>query len=92
MRLKDLFFQFDKDHSGDISRDEFKAGLKETGIQMSEVADFHNHHLMTLITIRFVQFNSISFQFHSNKYSKSYSTKYLIKKLQYISYINSLLK
>lgn len=37
MRLKDLFFQFDKDHSGDITREEFKAGLKETGIQMSEV-------------------------------------------------------
>ena len=37
LRLKDLFFQFDKDHSGDISREEFKAGLKETGIQMNEV-------------------------------------------------------
>ncbi len=37
LRLKDLFFQFDKDQSGDISRDEFKAGLKETGMIMSEV-------------------------------------------------------
>eukprot|EP00794_Sanderia_malayensis_P005720 gene5720-6420_t len=36
LRLKDLFFQFDKDQSGDISRDEFKTGLKETGITMSE--------------------------------------------------------
>ncbi len=37
LRLKDLFFQFDKDQSGDISREEFKVGLKETGIEMSEV-------------------------------------------------------
>ena len=35
LRLKDLFSQFDKDHSGDISKEEFKTGLKETGIEMS---------------------------------------------------------
>ena len=50
MRLKDLFFQFDKDHSGDITRDEFKAGLKETGIQMSEVL------ILILIAVRAVHF------------------------------------
>ena len=38
MRMKELFFQFDKDHSGDISRDEFKTGLKECGIKMDEVS------------------------------------------------------
>ena len=37
MRVKELFFQFDKDQSGDITRDEFKTGLKECGIKMSEV-------------------------------------------------------
>ena len=37
MRVKELFFQFDKDQSGDITKDEFKAGLKECGIKMSEV-------------------------------------------------------
>jgi len=36
MRVKELFFQFDKDQSGDITKDEFKAGLKECGIKMSE--------------------------------------------------------
>ena len=40
LRLKDLFFQFDKDHSGDISKEEFKTGLKETGIEMSNVSGF----------------------------------------------------
>ncbi|XP_065070802.1 leucine-rich repeat-containing protein 74A-like [Rhopilema esculentum] len=34
LRLKDMFFRLDKDHSGDITREEFKHGLKEMGIQM----------------------------------------------------------
>ena len=37
LRLVDWFFQFDKDHSGDISREEFKTGLKETGLKMTPV-------------------------------------------------------
>ncbi|CAB3990411.1 leucine-rich repeat-containing 74A-like [Paramuricea clavata] len=36
LRLVDWFFQFDKDHSGDISREEFKTGLKETGLKMTQ--------------------------------------------------------
>ena len=37
LRLVDWFFRFDKDRSGDISRDEFKAGLKEIGLKMTQV-------------------------------------------------------
>ena len=40
MRMKELFFQFDKDQSGDITRDEFKTGLKECGIKMDEVSHY----------------------------------------------------
>lgn len=36
LRLIDWFNQFDKDHSGGISRDEFKTGLKETGLVMTQ--------------------------------------------------------
>ena len=36
LRLVDWFFRFDKDHSGDISREEFKIGLKETGLKMTQ--------------------------------------------------------
>jgi hypothetical protein len=42
LRLVDWFFQFDKDHSGDISREEFKTGLKETGLKMTQVGHLHN--------------------------------------------------
>ena len=38
LRLVDWFFQFDKDHSGDISREEFKVGLKETGLDLTSVS------------------------------------------------------
>lgn len=38
LRLVDWFNQFDKDHSGGISRDEFKTGLRETGLVMTQVA------------------------------------------------------
>ncbi len=38
LRLKDMFHQFDKDRSGDISRQEFKLGLKEMGILMDSVS------------------------------------------------------
>ena len=42
LRLKDMFFRLDKDHSGDISRNEFKHGLKEMGILMDSVCiDFY---------------------------------------------------
>ncbi|EDV29430.1 uncharacterized protein TRIADDRAFT_51747 [Trichoplax adhaerens] len=34
-RLIDIFIRFDKDKSGDISKDELKCGLKETGLEMS---------------------------------------------------------
>ena len=37
LRLVDWFFRFDKDHSGDISREEFKTGLKETGLKLTQV-------------------------------------------------------
>ena len=37
LRLVDWFNQFDKDHSGGISREEFKTGLKETGLVMTQV-------------------------------------------------------
>lgn len=40
LRLVDWFNQFDKDHSGGISREEFKIGLKETGLVMTQVS-FH---------------------------------------------------
>ena len=40
LRLVDWFFRFDKDHSGDISREEFKTGLKETGLKMTQVQMF----------------------------------------------------
>ncbi|KAL9955514.1 hypothetical protein ACROYT_G036848 [Oculina patagonica] len=36
LRLVDWFNQFDKDHSGGISREEFKIGLKETGLVMTQ--------------------------------------------------------
>jgi len=36
LRLVDWFNQFDKDHSGGISREEFKTGLKETGLVMTQ--------------------------------------------------------
>lgn len=39
LRLVDWFNQFDKDHSGGISRDEFKTGLRETGLVMTQVAN-----------------------------------------------------
>ena len=39
LRLVDWFNQFDKDHSGGISRDEFKIGLRETGLVMTQVAN-----------------------------------------------------
>lgn len=38
LRLIDWFHQFDKDRSGGISRDEFKKGLKETGLVMTQVS------------------------------------------------------
>lgn len=38
LRLVDWFNQFDKDHSGGISREEFKIGLKETGLVMTQVS------------------------------------------------------
>lgn len=37
MRLTDLFFQWDKDKSGDISKEEFLRGLLETGLKMDKV-------------------------------------------------------
>ena len=37
LRLVDWFHQFDKDRSGGISLDEFKQGLKETGLVMTQV-------------------------------------------------------
>ena len=42
LRLVDWFFRFDKDHSGDISREEFKIGLKETGLKMTQVGGYLN--------------------------------------------------
>ena len=39
LRLKDMFFRLDKDRSGDISREEFKLGLKEMGILMDSVSN-----------------------------------------------------
>ncbi|XP_028408840.1 leucine-rich repeat-containing protein 74A-like isoform X2 [Dendronephthya gigantea] len=36
LRLVDWFFRFDKDRSGDISREEFKVGLKEIGLKMTQ--------------------------------------------------------
>ncbi|XP_078676656.1 uncharacterized protein LOC144913685 [Branchiostoma floridae x Branchiostoma belcheri] len=36
LRMIDMFRQFDKDQSGDISADEFKAGLKELGLAVDE--------------------------------------------------------
>ena len=42
LRLKDMFFRLDKDHSGDITREEFKYGLKEMGIQMDLVMENFN--------------------------------------------------
>ncbi|XP_001628105.2 leucine-rich repeat-containing protein 74A [Nematostella vectensis] len=36
LRLIDWFNQFDKDHSGGISREEFSKGLKETGLVMTK--------------------------------------------------------
>lgn len=36
MRLTDLFFQWDKDKSGDISKEEFLRGLLETGLKMDK--------------------------------------------------------
>ena len=45
LRLVDWFFRFDKDHSGDISREEFKVGLKETGLKMTQVG--RNLYILT---------------------------------------------
>ena len=42
LRLVDWFNQFDKDHSGGISREEFKTGLKETGLVMTQVSTVTN--------------------------------------------------
>ena len=42
LRLVDWFNQFDKDHSGGISREEFKTGLKETGLVMTQVLTVTN--------------------------------------------------
>ncbi|XP_035676401.1 leucine-rich repeat-containing protein 74A-like [Branchiostoma floridae] len=36
MRMIDMFRQFDKDQSGDITAEEFKAGLKELGLAVDE--------------------------------------------------------
>ena len=36
-RLIDIFFRLDKDKSGDLSKDELKCGLKDTGLEMSSV-------------------------------------------------------
>ena len=36
-RLIDLFFKFDKDRSGEVTCKEFKHGLKETNLEMSDV-------------------------------------------------------
>ncbi|KAI8511565.1 hypothetical protein Bbelb_106650 [Branchiostoma belcheri] len=36
LRMIDMFRQFDKDQSGDISAEEFKAGLKELGLVVDE--------------------------------------------------------
>ena len=36
-RLIDLFFRLDKDRSGEVTCREFKRGLKETGLGMSDV-------------------------------------------------------
>ena len=52
MRMKELFFQFDKDHSGDITRDEFKTGLKECGIKMGEVFHFYYFDFYVGVKIR----------------------------------------
>ena len=41
LRLVDWFNQFDKDHSGGISREEFKIGLKETGLVMTQVTSIY---------------------------------------------------
>ena len=40
MRLTDLFFQWDKDSSGDISKEEFFRGLIESGLKMDAVCLF----------------------------------------------------
>ena len=37
LRLKEMFSRLDKDKSGDITRTEFKSGLKEMGILMDSV-------------------------------------------------------
>ena len=40
LRLSDLFHRWDKDKSGDISREEFINGLKSAGIKMEPVSKF----------------------------------------------------
>ena len=49
LRLVDWFNQFDKDHSGGISREEFKTGLKETGLVMTQVCYFICYFLRILL-------------------------------------------
>ena len=62
MRLKEFFFQFDKDHSGDITRSEFKTGLKETGIQMTDVSQL----IIVVDLLQVLSFCSLSFPDYSD--------------------------
>ena len=39
LRLKDMFYRLDKDGSGEISRSEFKHGLKKMRILMTSVSN-----------------------------------------------------
>ena len=36
-RMEDLFNQMDKDHSGDITLEEFKSGLRDFGLRLTSV-------------------------------------------------------
>ena len=37
-RMEDLFNQMDKDHSGDITLEEFKYGLRDFGLRLTSVS------------------------------------------------------
>jgi hypothetical protein len=55
LRLIDWFNQFDKDQSGGISREEFRKGLKETGLVMTTVSTlrwFPFSYLVQLILLK----------------------------------------
>ena len=43
-RMEDLFLQMDKDKSGNITLEEFKYGLKDFGLRLTNVSNVNVHN------------------------------------------------